>query len=100
MNIFTLVFAFVAIVAMMGGTIYALIRDSKQLKAENKKLQNALASARENVVQLTEFVEKLNKINAEEMSVSEQIKEAKDDEEVYDIISGIINSNNLRVQNN
>lgn len=100
MNTLTIILAMVAIIAIMGGVIYALIRDDKKRKQEIKELKNELNSARENVKQLTNFIKNSDKIRKEEKQIAEKIKEAKSDEEVYNIINDIIALNNNRVQNN
>ena len=88
MNPLTIWFIVIAIIAIMGGVIYALIRDCKKQKQEIKELKNELNSARENVKQLSLFIK-----------IAEKIKEAKTDEEVHNIINDIIALNNSRVQN-
>lgn len=98
---FTVMFILVAIavVVTMGGVIYVLIKDLKQKKKELAEAQARLESARVNIEQLSKYIDKLMNIKADEKSVSEKIKEAESDEEVYNIISDIVNSNNQRVQN-
>ena len=83
----------------MGAIIYALGRDIKQLKKENELWKNKLAGARENVLQLSEFIRNSDKIRKEEKQIADMIKEAKTDEEVHNIIADIITLNNSRVQN-
>ena len=100
MNTLTIILVMVAIIAIMCGVIYALIRDSKKQKQEIKELQNEIISARENVKQLTDFIRNSDKIRKEEKEIAEKIKEAKTDEEVHNIINDIIALNNSRVQNN
>ena len=99
MNPLTIWFIVIAIIAIMGGVIYALIRDCKKQKQEIKELQNELNSARENVKQLSDFIKNSDKIRREEKQIAEKIKEAKSDEEVHNIINDIIALNNSRVQN-
>ena len=99
MNPLTIWFIVIAIIAIMGGVIYALIRDCKKQKQEIKELQNELNSARENVKQLSDFIRNSDKIRKEEKQIAEKIKEAKTDEEVHNIINDIIALNNNRVQN-
>lgn len=99
MNTITIILVMVAIIAIMCGVIYALIRDGKKQKQEIKELQNEIISARENVKQLTDFIRNSDKIRKEEKQIAEKIKEAKTDEEVHNIINDIIALNNSRVQN-
>lgn len=84
----------------MIGIITALIRDIKKLKEENRQLNCRLDTARNNVEQLTEYIQSIDIIHKEERKIAEEIKDAKTDEEVHSIISSIIALNNSRVQNN
>lgn len=99
MNTLTIVLVMAAIIVTMGGTIYALVRDSKDKKKEIQSLKNELSSAKENVKQLTDFIRNSSNIRINEKNIADKIKEAKTDEEVYDVISDIIALNNDRVQN-
>jgi predicted Holliday junction resolvase-like endonuclease len=83
----------------MIGVITALIRDIKKLKDENKQLNCKLYTARNNVEQLTNYIKSADRVRKEEKKIAEEIKDAKTDEEVHNIISNIISLNNSRVQN-
>ena len=100
MNTLTIILVMLAIIVIMGGVIYALIRDRKAQKKEIQELKNEVISARENVKQLSEYIKNSDKIRKEEKEIAEKIKEAKTDEEVHNIINDIIALNNNRVQNN
>ena len=84
----------------MIGVITALIRDIKKLRDENKQLNCKLYTARNNVEQLTNYIKSADRVRKEEKKIAEEIKDAKTDEEVHNIISNIIALNNSRVQNN
>ena len=99
MNTLTIILIMLAIIVIMGGVIYALIRDRKAQKKEIQELKNEVISASENVKQLTDFIRNSDKIRKEEKEIAEKIKEAKTDEEVHSIINDIIALNNNRVQN-
>lgn len=99
MNTVTIILVMLAIIVIMGGVIYALIRDRKAQKKEIQELKNEINSARENVKQLSDFIKNSDKIRKEEKEIAEKIKEAKTDEEVHNIINDIIALNNSRVQN-
>ena len=99
MNTLTIILVMVAIIVTMGGVIYALIKDRKAQKKEIQELKNEIISARENVMQLSEYIKNSDKIRKEEKEIAEKIKEAKTDEEVHNIINDIIALNNARVQN-
>lgn len=100
MNATTLILILFAIIVMMGAVVYILIKRLKANKKEIENLENKLSYAKENVSQLSAYIDKINKIKADEKSISQQIKEAKSDEEVFSIIANIVSDNNSRVQNN
>ena len=100
MSFVTVVLILIAIIAIMGGVIFALIRDIKSLKKENAETKNCLESARVNIEQLSKYIDDLLKIKSDEKSVSQKIKEAESDEEVFNIIADIVGTNNNRVQDN
>ena len=100
MSFVTVALILIAIIAIMGGVIFALIRDIKSLKKENAETKNRLESARVNIEHLSKYIDDLLKIKSDEKSVSQKIKEAKSDEEVFNIIADIVGANNNRVQNN
>ena len=100
MSFVTVALILIAIIAIMGGVIFALIRDIKSLKKENAETKNRLESARVNIEHLSKYIDDLLKIKSDEKSVSQKIKEAKNDEEVFNIIADIVGANNNRVQNN
>ena len=99
---FTLIFFLVlfAIIVTMGAVIYVLAKSNKANKKELIQTQARLESARANVQQLSEYVDKLLKIKSDEKSISQKIKEAESDEEIFNIIADIVGANNNRVQNN
>lgn len=99
MNTLTIILVMFAIIVIMGGVIYVLIKDRIKQKKEIQELKNEINSARENVKQLTDFIRNSDKIRKEEKQIAEKIKEAKTDEEVHNIINDIIALNNARVQN-
>ena len=100
MSFVTIALILIAIIAIMGGVIFALIRDIKSLKKENAETKNRLKSARVNIEHLSKYIDDLLKIKSDEKSVSQKIKEAKNDEEVFNIIADIVGTNNNRVQDN
>lgn len=99
MNILTVIIVMLAIIAMCGAVIYILIKDRIKQKKEIQELNTRLQSARINIEQLSKYIDDVLKIKSEENSISQKIKEAENDEEVYKIIAGIVADNNDRVQN-
>ena len=96
----TLILVLVAVILTMGGLIYVFAKTIKAKKKELADMQSRLESARVNIEQLSKYIDKLMKIKSDEKSISQKIKEAKNDEEVFNIIADIISDNNNRVQNN
>jgi Na+-transporting methylmalonyl-CoA/oxaloacetate decarboxylase gamma subunit len=97
---FTLILILLAIVVTLGGVVYTLAKRLKAKKKENAELNNRLQSARINIEQLSKYIDDVLQIKKDEKSISQKIKEAKNDEEVYNIIADIIADNNKLVQNN
>ena len=97
MDMITVILVFIAVIAIMGGVIYCLIRDRKKQKDEIKELKNIINSEKKNLEQLSEYISKLDNIRKDEKEIADKIKEAKTDEEVHNIINDIIALN--RVQN-
>ena len=96
----TFILVLFAIIITLLGIVYSLFQAIKQKKKELAESQARLESARINIEQLSEYIDRLLKIKADEKSVSQKIKEAESDEEVFNIIADIVGANNNRVQNN
>ena len=96
----TFILILIAVIVTLGAVVYVLSKSLKAKKKEIAESQARLESARINIEQLSKYIDDLLKIKADEKSVSQKIKEAKTDEEVFNIIADIVNSNNQRVQNN
>ena len=100
MNTITIVLVLFCILVTMGGIIYVLSKRIKAYKKDIATLNSRLESARANVEQLSKYIDSLQKIKSDEKSISQKIKEAESDEEVFNIIANIVGANNQRVQNN
>jgi prefoldin subunit 5 len=96
----TLILVLIAVIVTLGAVVYVLAKRIKEIKKEKSDLQNRLESARVNIEHLSKYIDDLLKIKSDEKSVSQKIKEAKNDEEVFNIIADIVGANNNRVQNN
>lgn len=98
---YTLIFILVliAVIVTLGGIVYVLSKSLKARKKEIADLNASLQSAKTNIEQLSAYIDKLMKIKADEKSISQKIKEAENDEEVFNIIADIVGANNNRVQN-
>ena len=98
---FTVIFILVliALVIILGAVVYGLYKNNKAKKKELAETQAKLESARANVEQLSKYIDKVLKIKTDEKSISQKIKEAQSDEEVFNIIADIVGTNNQRMQN-
>ena len=96
----TLILVLIAVIVTLGAVVYVLAKRIKEIKEEKSDLQNRLESARVNVEQLSKYIDKVLKIKSDEKSISQKIKEAENDEEVFNIIADIVGANNNRLQNN
>ena len=96
----TFILVLFAIIVTMGAIIYALIKQNRSNKKEIENINSRLESAKVNIEQLSKYIDDILKIKSDEKSISQKIKEAESDEEVYNIIADIIADNNNRVQNN
>lgn len=99
MNTLTIILTMIAIIVMMGGVIFALLKDRKLKKKETEKLQDKLTSALANLNSMRDYIQKILAIKSDTKTNVEKIKEAKTDEEVINILANIISANNNRVQN-
>lgn len=67
-------------------------------KKENKRLEGELEQAKTNIAYLYRNAKEIAKIEKDEKKVSEEIKNAKSDEEIFDIVNTVIAANNSRVR--
>lgn len=100
MNPLNITLTIVGVAVIVFGVIYALYRKNKELKKTIADLNHDLAVARVNVKQMAIFIDKMTAIKSERTEIEQRLKDAKNDEEVYEIISDIVSANNSRVQDN
>ena len=98
MNTFTIVLTVAVIFLIMASAIYSLFQKLKEHKNVIKDLEKELDKAQKNVVYLVNHAEELQQIKINEQELENQLGEAQDDEEVYNIVNGIIDANNSIVQ--
>ena len=70
----------------------------KSTKIEKKRLEGELEQAKTNIAYLYRNAKEIAKIEKDEKKVSEEIKNAKSDEEIFDIVNTVITANNNRVR--
>lgn len=90
----------IAVIAILGGVISSLSSKNKELKRENKELLSKIDLLNINVAYLVKHSQEMASIQRSQSEIRNKIEEAKDDEEISDIVSAIIAANNSRVQNN
>ena len=100
MNPLNITLAIVGVAVIVFVVINALYRKNKELKKTIADLNHDLAVARVNVKQMAIFIDKMTSIKSERTEIEQRLKDAKNDEEVYEIISDIVSANNSRVQDN
>ena len=94
MNTFTIVLTIAVVFLIMASVIYSLFQKLKEHKNVIKDLEKELDKAQKNVVYLVNHAEELQQIKINEQELENQLGEAQDDEEVYNIVNGIIDANN------
>lgn len=100
MNPLNITLTIVGVAVIVFGVVDALYRKNKELKKTIADLNHDLAVARVNVKQMAIFIDKMTAIKSERTEIEQRLKDAKNDEEVYEIISDIVSANNSRVQDN
>ena len=68
MNLVTIILIMLAIIAILGGVIYVLIKNIKSKKKEIQNLNTRLESARINIEQLSKYIDEVLKIKSDEKS--------------------------------
>jgi Tfp pilus assembly protein PilO len=97
-NTFTIVLTVAVVFLIMASVIYSLFQKLKEHRNVIKDLEKELDKAQKNVVYLVNHAEELQQIKINEQELENQLGEAQDDEEVYNIVNGIIDANNSIVQ--
>lgn len=100
MNPLNITLTIVGVAVIVFGVVDTLYRKNKKLKKTIADLNHDLAVARVNIKQMAIFIDKMTAIKSERTKIEQRLKDAKNDEEVYEIISDIVSANNSRVQDN
>lgn len=87
-----------ALFIMLAFAVYVAIKTQKKNLDEIKRLEAELVKQKQNMAYLIKHTEEIATIEKSEDQVQEEIRNAKSDEEVADIINAIININNARVR--
>lgn len=86
-----------ALVVTLIAVVDVAIKQRRESAKERERLNAELAKQKQVSEELCFYVEEIARNSGDKSKVSEQIKEAKNDEEVMDIISGFVRANNDRV---
>lgn len=79
--------------------IIAMGKLYRMLAEENDELQADVKKQKENLSLLVNYSDEVARIYKSENDTTEKLKECKTDEEIADVIAGIISANNNRVRN-
>ena len=99
MNILIVILALIAVIVAMGGIIYILAKDKKANKKEIDQLKGRLEIVSKNLYNMKNYITQILAIKSDTQTNIDKIKEAKTDEEVFNILADIISANNNRVHN-
>jgi predicted amino acid-binding ACT domain protein len=86
-----------ALFVMLGAAVYAIIKIIHDKNVVIKSLEAEVAKQKQNMAYLVKHTEEIAKIEQSEDQLQEEIRNAKSDEEVADIINAIININNAKL---
>lgn len=87
----------VIVLAVLSFILLKIIRNQSK---NYKELKNKSEEQRKNILYLYEHATEIAEIQNNRHQTENEINEAKNDEEIYDIINAIISVNNNRVRNN
>ena len=87
-----------ALFVMLGAAVYAIIKTIHDKNVVIKSLEAELTKQKQNMAYLVKHTEEIAEIEKSEDQVQEEIRNAKSDEEVADIINAIININNAKLR--
>lgn len=87
-----------AVIAVLILVLVIISKTLSSVRKENKRLEGELEQAKTNIAYLYRNAKEIAKIEKDEKKVSEEIKNAKSDEEIFDIVNTVIAANNARVR--
>lgn len=91
-----IILAIVIIVLLI--TLYFLGKICKTLQDDNANLTAELSKQKNISKELMHYAEEMAKINGDKDKVAEKISEAENEEELLNIIAGLVNTNNDQVR--
>lgn len=84
-------------IAIMVVILTIVSKITKSIQTENNQLKNDLIKANANLTYLYTHAEEIEKIKTQEKKTSKEIKNAKSDKEILDIINTIVSNNNSKL---
>jgi len=87
-----------AVIVVLILVLVIIYKTLSSVRKENKRLEGELEQAKTNIAYLYRNAKEIAKIEKDEKKVSEEIKNAKSDEEIFDIVNTVIAANNARVR--
>lgn len=90
----------IGIVVLESVAAYVLLKLLKNEKEKSKQLAADVEKQKQNSIYLARHIEELAKIEKSKNKEIKKIKDAKSDEEIYDIINTVISANNQLCNNN
>lgn len=95
----TIIMVLIAAIIMLAAIVQAFHKKNVSLKKENKQLSDKVVQLNTNIAYLVKHSQEMAQIEKEKEKTFQRIEESRTDEEIADIVSIIVNSNNQRVQN-
>lgn len=86
------------IIAVLVLVLIIIAKMFRSLQEEKTRLEVEFSKQKANVVYLYRNAQEIAKIAKDEKKVSEEIQNAKTDEEIYNVINTILDVNNSRVR--
>lgn len=87
-----------ALFIILAFVVYAAIKGLRKKDQEIKHLEGEVQKQKQNMAYLVKHGQEIADIEKEQDKIQEEIKNAKSDEEVADIINAIININNSKLR--
>lgn len=85
------------LVVMLISVVDVTVKYRKETTKKIGRLSEQLEAQKRISKELCVYVTEISKVNGDKQNVSEQIKEAQNDEEILAIIAGLVSTNNNRV---
>ena len=98
MTTFLIVIA--AVIAIETLALFIVGKTANQTRKENSELKEEVAKQKRNVNALVDYEKYIVRLLKDKDKIAEEIKEAKTDEEIQNIINSLVGRNNDRVRNN